>query len=158
MRAALSDAEESSPNQPTTYSVADKSANVNSVAELSKQTAAQIQLFHAQLNRLLEEAGIDTSSGVHLQVGPLGNIRVTGNHPQQTDIENLFLHQPELADAFRSIAQNASLLRALDSQTTAGTLSSDGSASSSSAGTNGTETSGTFDLFVDPTRIAATFV
>lgn len=158
MRAALSDADETTPHQPPAHPVVGKSADVTGAADLRQQVAAKIQLFHAHLTRALEEAGIDTSTGVHLQVGPLGDVRVAGDHPQQAEIESLFMHQPELADAFRSIAQHASLLRVLDDQTAAGTLPSVGSPTSSSAGTNGSEESGTFDLFIDSTRIAATFV
>jgi hypothetical protein len=98
-------------------SSANRVSELAKVADLRKQTAAMIQGFQQHLNQVLAENGIDASSGLHLQLDPLGKIRVAGEHPQKTEIEDLLAWHPELAETLQAIAANSKLLRARDAKT-----------------------------------------
>jgi len=84
------------------------------VPALRAQTQKQIEEFSAKFLQLLNEAGIDTTAGVTLQLDQAGQIQVAGIHFDEEKIEQLLASNPELADAFRSLAGNSSLLAAIE--------------------------------------------
>jgi len=89
------------------------------VSHLKAQTDAKTQSLQKQLLQLLEKNGIDLSGGLNLQLDSLGNVRVAGDHPAKAEIESLFARNDELADAFRSLANNAKFTNSLQQKTPA---------------------------------------
>jgi len=83
------------------------------VDALRQQTAAEVAAFADQFRQLLEQQGIDITSGIHLQLDAQGSLRVAGDHNDQEQIDQLLQTHPELADGFRSIAARASLLKSM---------------------------------------------
>jgi hypothetical protein len=112
------------------------------VAELRKQTDAQIELFRQQLIQMLASSGIDVSAGVHLQVDDFGDVRVAGNHPQKRAIETFLAAHSELESQFREIAARSEALHSFDE---------------SKLGLLPSSVESRFDLFVSPSSAKGSF-
>ncbi len=112
------------------------------VAALRSQTETLMETFRTQLNQVLGENGLDTFSGLHLQLNAAGRIGIAGSHPQKESIEAVINAHPELADIFRAIAANLQSLRAMET----------------SPDHPGGDQRSTVDLYVDTQAVEASFV
>jgi hypothetical protein len=83
--------------------------------KLRGRTDALLKDFRAAIEQLVGEKGIDLSQGLTLELDPLGNLRVVGEHPQAGTIETTLARNPELASLFQRIEANLRLVEALES-------------------------------------------
>jgi hypothetical protein len=69
--------------------------------------------FQSALFGMMSEKGVDLTAGVTLEADGLGSLRVVGDHPHKGIIETTLAGHSELAELFRQIEANASVLAAV---------------------------------------------
>lgn len=148
-------------SNPTTPPPGLQRPNLN-IPSLEKQTESLIQGLHTFVRQMLSENGINLNAGTHLQLDDMGKIRVSGQHPDALQIENLLATQPELADMMQVIAANSQLLKAADeTKAFQQQYTLDPAAAVANRphlfATNAGAPASTFDLYLDSLRTEASF-
>lgn len=70
--------------------------------------------LQARLVKLFAEHGIDDAAGVSLRTGSDGRVNVVGDHPQKTEIEQLFADDPQLRNSFVEVQAQSEFKRAAE--------------------------------------------
>ncbi len=78
-------------------------------ATVKEETA----IFRVNLYQRLKNAGVDTSQEIQLTTDRSGHVRVRNGHPDAEAIEGI-INDSELANQFRYISANSSLVHAVD--------------------------------------------
>lgn len=72
----------------------------NTVDDMQASADQAFASVQSKLRKLFQEKGIDSSQEIKLQVGSDGSVIVANDHPQKTEIEQLFKDDPSLRDAY----------------------------------------------------------
>jgi hypothetical protein len=90
-------------------------ASGDALAAQKQSAALALSEFQRQLKQTLMAAGIDTGQPIHLEVDGNGGVNVGGDHPQRSQIQELFEKHPDLAEKFTALARQYGDLRAAES-------------------------------------------
>lgn len=71
-----------------------------------------LKAFQATLRQRFSNQSVDTTQPIRLQSDAEGRVRVTGTHPDQAAIEQIFTDDAELADTFKYLSATFSSLNA----------------------------------------------
>lgn len=84
------------------------------IEDIRAQTKIDFAEFKDKLSNLLEEYGIERDPPFNLMGNGAGGVNVIGEHPQKTEIEQIFKDHPEMQEDYNRISANSSFLRACD--------------------------------------------
>lgn len=98
-------------NPSGTAAAATETASTPNVSELQTATDELTQGFTDELQRLLDEQGIDSTIPIRLEADAYGKVRVVGPHPDKERIEALFDEHADLSSQFNELRANASVLQ-----------------------------------------------
>lgn len=84
------------------------------VADMRRDYDQKLAGLESRLQVEFAKAGIETSPPFQLQTDTEGKVRVAGDHPQKSQIEQLFADNQDLRDDFAEVNAKADFLRAAD--------------------------------------------
>jgi soluble cytochrome b562 len=81
--------------------------------ELLSEFQKNLRDFREQLEKLLEQLGVDTNGQpLQIQLNVLNQLCVSGKHPQLDEVQNAVQQDPQLTELFSKLQQQAAQLEA----------------------------------------------
>jgi len=102
-----SDSGQPSPARSTAATTHTSAADMARYTQQQRQLAQALRQLETQILPRLQQAGVDLSEPITLQVDPLGHVLETGGHMDRDRIEHLFATDPQLSQAVQQVLQTA---------------------------------------------------
>lgn len=83
-----------------------------SLSDIRTGLERRTEAFESRASELFLENSISLDPPAELTTDGSGNVRVKGDHPQKEEIEQLFADNPDLANEFRGLSAQSSLVEA----------------------------------------------
>ncbi len=84
--------------------------------EITQKIRENLAAFQDRLGKIFSETDIDTSKEIELGLDREGKVVVLNDHPDAARIERIFQDNPELADNFRRISAQQSIIARMEAQ------------------------------------------